>query len=478
MGRFGRLPAFFLAFFLGCLLWWGSERATLWAMAQGDLGALFAPPTAAEMAAVRGDWAGRQATVISWTVHTSATILEHPIWIVSQRIDGERHYGAIRFPAAFQPERSYPVLVYSHKGNYLFLEAELSVLDSVLTGDCPAQEFIYVMPSFRGEYIFSSYLGTFTSQGEQSRLNYDVDDGMALLTDVLAHVPQADGTRVATLGVSRGAGVALLQGARDGRVRRLVDYFGPADMFLPSLQADAEYWVAHGGPPPDAVNDAVLPQVMEIVLPYVDGSTSLAEARQALLQSSPAYFGQTMPALQIHHGTADEAVPMGHSNSLNSKLDALGGAGPDHAYFTYAGGDHNIATLDGSGARITSFLCDLAPSELEAGLRSQPVPAVAGEALMYQVMVTNTNQVSLTATITQVMPASVTPADAVVWQTVIAAGETWSGMVTVQTAPDYVGTLTSQVMVTTREGVAAAASHSTEVVVRRVVFLPLVVDNE
>ncbi len=464
----------FLSLFLAGALLWAAGQAMPAAANQADLAALFAPPTPAEMDSVRSDWAARQPAVISWTVHTSATILSHPVWIVSQRIDGERHYGAIRFPMAFQSDRLYPVLVYNHKGNYLFLEAELAVLDAALMGDCPAQEFIYVMPSFRGEYILSSYLGTFTSQGAQSRLNYDVDDSMALLADVLARVPQADAARVVTLGVSRGAGVSLLQGARDGRLRRLVDYFGPADMFLPSLRADAEYWVDHGGPPPDAVNDAVLPQVMEIVLPYVDGSTPLAEARQALLQSSPAYFGQTMPPLQIHHGTADEAVPIGHSNSLNAKLGALGDA-PPFAYYTYPGGDHNIATLAGSGDRITPFLCDLVPTGLAAALRSQPAPVPAGDSLTYHLLVTNTNAVSLTATITQVMPPSVTPADTLIWQTVIPAGQTWSSAVAVQTAPDYLGTLASQVIVTTREGVTAQVSNETEAVptVTRLIFLPM-----
>ncbi len=472
MRRFGWLPAFSLSICLGCLLVWATDRPMLSAMGQADLAALFAPPAAEEIAAVGSDWAARQPAVISWTVHTSATILSHPVWIVSQQIDGERHYGAIRFPAAFQPERSYPVLVYNHKGNYLFLEAELSVLDATLSGSCPADEFIYVMPSFRGEYILSSYLGTFTSQGEQSRLNYDVDDSMALLTDALAHIPQADAARVVTLGVSRGAGVSLLQGARDGRMQRLVDYFGPADLFLPSLRADAEYWVDHGGPPPDAVNDAVLPQVMEIVLPYVDGVTPLAEARQALLQSSPAYFGQDMPALQIHHGTADEAVPIGHSNSLNAKLGALG---PPHDYYTYSGGDHNIVTLDGSGDHIVPFLCAMAPSGVAVTLRSQPSPVLAGEALTYHLLVTNTNAVSLTATITQVMPPSVTPADTLVWQTLIPAGQTWSSAVTVATAPDYLGMLTSQVTVTAVEGVMVQASSDTEAVAYgpRQIFLPL-----
>ena len=464
----------FLSLFFAIIMLWVVQGALPATAGQADLSALFAPPAPAEIEIVRSDWVARQPAVISWTVHTSATILSHPVWIVSQRIDGERHYGAIRFPADFQPDRSYPVLVYNHKGNYLFLEAELAVLDSALAGDCPAQEFIYVMPSFRGEYILSSYLGTFTSQGAQSRLNYDVDDSMALLADVLAHVPQADAARVVTLGVSRGAGVSLLQGARDRRLRRLVDYFGPADMFLPSLRADAEYWVEHGGPPPDAVNDAVLPQVMEIVLPYVDGVTPLAEARRALLQSSPAYFGQTMPPLQIHHGTADEAVPIGHSNSLNGKLGALGDA-PPFAYYTYPGGDHNIATLQGSGDHIAPFLCDLVPVGLSAALSSQPAPVPAGAPLTYHLLVTNTNAVSLTATITQVMPPTVTPADTLVWQTVIPAGQAWSSAVTVHTAPDYLGTLTSQVTVTTLEGVMAQTSSETEAVaaVTRLIFLPM-----
>ena len=455
----------------------GGMRPRASAAVQTDLSALFAVPTGEEMATVRADWVGRQPVLSAWTEVTSGTVLGHQMMVVSQRIDGELHYGAVRFPIGYDPARAYPVLIYNHKGNYLFLEAELATLDAVIAGNCPINEFIYVMPSFRGEYIYSSQLGgTYTSQGEQSRLNYDVDDSMALLTDVLAHIPAADPARVVSLGVSRGAGVSLLQGARDGRVRRLVDYFGPADLFLPSLQADATYWVDHNAPPPDAANDVVLERVMEIVWPYVNGSATLAESRQLLLQSSAVYFVGDMPPLQIHHGTADEAVPIAHSYSLVGKLEALGAEAPPYTYYVYVGGDHNIVDLSGSGERVVSFVCELIPSTVAAAVRSTPVPVAAGDPLTLMAVVTNTNQVSLTAVVTVEVPASVIPPTPVNWQITIPANETWTGSVTVQTAPDYLGPLTTHLVVVTREGPTAEADDENEALpfVMRTIFLPLV----
>lgn len=55
----------------------------------------------------------------------------------------------------------------------------------------------------------------------------------------------------------------------------------------------------------------------------------------------PTYFVSDISApVQIHHGLADEEVPVGFSESLKNRLEK---AGKIVAYYTYSGADHNIS---------------------------------------------------------------------------------------------------------------------------------------
>ena len=112
-------------------------------------------------------------------------------------------------------------------------------------------------------------------------------------------------------------------------------------------------------------------------------------------------------------------------------------------------------------------------------------------------VVTNTKDMALHATITDTLPLSVTlnetsggtlaipgqtavlpdGAVAVTWTAVITApGGTWTGMVLVTVDEDYVGPLTNLVEVTTDEGAIGEASVT--VSTGSTVYLPLVVRNE
>lgn len=54
------------------------------------------------------------------------------------------------------------------------------------------------------------------------------------------------------------------------------------------------------------------------------------------------YLDQIMASVQLHQGTADNAVPVGWSNSLVKSLEGLG---KDITYYTYPGADHNMVPV-------------------------------------------------------------------------------------------------------------------------------------
>jgi uncharacterized repeat protein (TIGR01451 family) len=76
----------------------------------------------------------------------------------------------------------------------------------------------------------------------------------------------------------------------------------------------------------------------------------------------------------------------------------------------------------------------------------------AGEPLTYTISVTNTGNVTLTATITDVLPDHVTPAGTLAWTAEIPAPGVWKETVVVTLALGYSGPLTNTVVVTTEEG--------------------------
>jgi dipeptidyl aminopeptidase/acylaminoacyl peptidase len=323
-----------------------------------DLAALFAPATEPEVAAVREEWATRIISVSGFRVEAAAPLAVGPaqgqLRIVSHLVDGQRHYGALAAGSG-AASGSLPVLVYSHGGDHGVSSEELGLLFLAL-GD-GADDYLWVVPSFRSEELRSP-LGSYRSQGSPSPWDRDVDDALALLSAALAHEPAADPGRVAVVGFSRGAGVGLLMAARDPRIDAVVEFFGPTDFFDP--------WVR------DIVEDALQGDLRDLPgLPWLDqtyiqplkrGATSVAVVRKELVRRSAALFASTLPAVQVHHGTADSVVSVSQAQRLDQAMRRLDRAPPSYQLYTYPGGEHDPLTLSGSVGRVVAFLAQFVGS--------------------------------------------------------------------------------------------------------------------
>jgi uncharacterized repeat protein (TIGR01451 family) len=109
-----------------------------------------------------------------------------------------------------------------------------------------------------------------------------------------------------------------------------------------------------------------------------------------------------------------------------------------------------------------------------------PDPVEAGERLTYTIRVANTAGVTLTATITDLLPTYAIPTGVQTWTTVITApGGIWVQTVGVTVTPGYNGTLTNVVQIATEEGVTGVAIETSRAIGGYLIFLPLVVrDSE
>lgn len=334
-----------------------------------DLDVLFAPATQAEVDAVLADWAGRTPTASGFQVESTieSTLLDVDVRasVVSHVVDGNRHYSAFVVPfgdgAAPGP---LPVLVYLHGGDNGFAVDDIFSLASFAPD--LAGRVVWVAPSFRAEAVRFEGM-TFTSEGEPSPWDRDVDDALALLQVVAAEVPGADVSRVGLVGLSRGGGVALLMAERDPDIDLVVEFFGPTDFFdgfIQDVVADALRGVLRDLPGLEFLNG-------EFIVPLREEQTTIAAVRGELVRRSAVLYADRLPDLQVHHGELDPVVEVSQAESLIDTMLGLGrGANPlcppvdgpsgtDDPLFEaclYPSGSHNPLTMNGSIPRAATFL--------------------------------------------------------------------------------------------------------------------------
>ena len=320
----------------------------------GVLDALFAPPSAAEVAAVRSDWAGRD-------ISASAVAVEHEegysladracaLRILSHRVDGVLHYGAVLVPEG-AAAGSLPLLLYLHGGDSGVSVDEMQTVAFALGP--MVERFVYVIPSYRAEPLRHGG-ESWLSEGPASPWDHDVDDTLALVNAVFESTPEARPGGMAVVGGSRGAGVALLAGVRDERIERIIALFGPTDFFDDWVREIARE--AALGSPRDLPSVAHLDST--VIEPFIRGEVPLPEARLELVRRSAVLFAEDLPPVQVHHGTDDDIVSVSQAESLMRTMDALGRTPPGFEAFIYPGGGHSYFSLDGLIPRSAEFLRD------------------------------------------------------------------------------------------------------------------------
>jgi dipeptidyl aminopeptidase/acylaminoacyl peptidase len=217
------------------------------------------------------------------------------------------------------------------------------VLDS--TSSRPAR--MIAIPALRGQSLSVTINGrtynTPVSEGDHcDAFDGATDDVLAFLNLIEQKEGKADVTRTGVRGGSRGGTVALLAGVRDARVKRVVGIVSPTNM----LELTAEH-----------ENDATYQ--CQFLSSYKGGISSIAETRKKMLSSSPIFFVQHLPLVELHMGLKDGNVPIKQGYDIETKIDEIGNSAR-FRLFTYDKGHADIATNNPELAeRIESFLSQL-----------------------------------------------------------------------------------------------------------------------
>lgn len=340
-----------------------------------NLTRLYAPPTAAEVRAVLEEWGARDPEAVDARIVAETTVDGARVVIVRHTmmdLDGSPffHYGTVRIPVGASEA---PVLVYLNGGDGGFdLGDELDVLARYPT---VFSEAVQVIPVYRSEAIRTASVAglgpTYRAGGAESPWDYDVDDALALTEAALQLFDaETDAMRIGALGFSRGAGVALLMAARDGRTKVVTEISGPTNLFEPSSQSRTATLLEGDEDALRAVGARyTLEHVLRPLAPdgRYDPDADYAKARLEVVRRSPALFTSRLPALQVHHHRLDDVVPYEHAVALDARRQAAPNRGA-YDYNLYGDppppgaerprGYHGMAAMPGGYERADTFLAD------------------------------------------------------------------------------------------------------------------------
>ncbi len=187
---------------------------------------------------------------------------------------------------------------------------------------------------------------------------------------------------------------------------------------------------------------------------------------------------------------------------MTALVATLASAAPDRSEQVWdsgrreAGWAQSVVTADAGLGRCTDNLSPCRAIQYTAGRgvgageasltvtkHAHPNPVQAGARLTYVIQVSNTCDVGLQATITDVLPSSVVPVSGTVWLPGGRVGITWTSFISpfgvwsrqffVTVPRDFVGTLTNVVRVATEQG--ATGVYTTTTPVLHWLYLPLVI---
>ena len=266
---------------------------------------------------------------------TLAPGVNYDRYIVSYLSEGLKIYALLTVPQGEPPDTGWPVIIFNHG----------HITPSIYR---TTERYIAYTDAFsRNGYIVlkSDYRGHGFSEGEPTNSYFspaytvDVLNGMA---SVIA-LPEADPNRVGMWGHSMGGSITLRAMVVTDTIKAGVIWAGVTAPYPMIIQLWAERWADRPTPTPNPDATAVDLNDELYRLDQVDANRAFWEAIDPF-----SYLDQISGPIQIHHGTADESVPLEFSEILNTSLQE---AGQVSELFTYPGDNHNISNNFGVAAQ-------------------------------------------------------------------------------------------------------------------------------
>jgi dipeptidyl aminopeptidase/acylaminoacyl peptidase len=245
-------------------------------------------------------------------------------YIASYYSDGLKQYGLLTIPFGEKPESGWPVIIFNHgfipPDVYQTTERYVAYVDGFARSG-----YIVFRPDYRGHANSEG-----VARGPYGQPDYVIDVLNAL--SALKAYPDADPDRIGMWGHSMGGYITLRA--------MVVD---------PDIKAGV-IWAGVVAPYADMINIEGRPRFGTRSLLQRNGDPELDPEFWASI-SANSFLADLSGPLQLHHGTADESVPVTFSIRLAANLEAIG---QTVELYIYDGDDHNI-TENFTGAILQSI---------------------------------------------------------------------------------------------------------------------------
>jgi dienelactone hydrolase len=308
-----------------------------------DRKTLFAPPTTAEVGRVADAWYVKPLNPTEYNIDQEVELTTDgtKLKMISYKVGTFKQYAAL-----ITHESSEPLPLRMYIGGF-DLNNPVNGITLKFKEGRSGEPFVFAMPALRGQALNITvndvnYTTPISDGAHCDAFEGATDDAIALLKLIENTGQGVDMNRIAVRGGSRGATVALLVAAREPRVKFAIGIAGPTDLL--GLTAQSE-------------NDATYQ--CQFLDELKNGTVTLNEARNKMISSSPIYFIQRLPKIQLHMGIHDKIVPVSEGQKFADAMTEFG-RGQLIEFYTYDRGHEDIATDNTVlNARIEELLSDL-----------------------------------------------------------------------------------------------------------------------